>query len=117
MKRIYVAGAYSADNPLEILDNMRRGINKSIEVFAAGLSPFSPWLDFQFHLMRNDNQRFTVQNYYDYSMNWLEVSDAVLVVEGWKNSRGTKAEIARAEELDIPIFYSLDDLLREANNG
>jgi len=38
-------------------------------------------------------------------MAWLSVSDMVVVLEGWEQSEGTKAEIKRAEELGIPVTY------------
>jgi hypothetical protein len=34
------------------------------------------------------------------------------VIPGWENSKGTIAEIARAKELKIPVFYSFDELLQ-----
>jgi len=43
-------------------------------------------------------------------MAWLVVSDAVLVLPGWLNSKGTIAEVDKASRLSIPIFHSLDDL-------
>jgi len=32
------------------------------------------------------------------------------LVSGWENSKGTAAELARAEELKIPVFVSIEDL-------
>jgi hypothetical protein len=112
MKRVYVAGAYSAGNVLAVLDNIRKGMRVGLEVLLTGYAPFVPWFDFHFNLMLRDGELLTVQDFYNYSMAWLEVSTAVLVVPGWENSKGTNAEIARAQELNIPIFYSLDELKR-----
>jgi hypothetical protein len=105
MKRIYVAGAYSSDNVLGVLDNIRIGIRKATEVLLEGNAPFCPWLDYQFQLMLRDNETLTVQDFYDYSMAWLEVSDEVLVLPNSEHSKGTQAEIKRAEELGIPVIY------------
>jgi len=110
MKRVYIAGAYSADNVITVLDNMRRGMRKSTEVLLAGYSPFCPWLDYHFQLMLRENEILTVEDYYRYSMAWLEVSDVVLVLPNSDKSNGTQAEIKRAEELNIPICYSLEEL-------
>jgi hypothetical protein len=110
MKRIYVAGSYSADNVTTVLDNMRNGMRASVEVLLAGFSPFCPWLDYHFQLMLRDGETLTVEDYYNYSMAWLEVSDAILVLPNHHQSKGTLAEIARAKELGIPIFYSLEEL-------
>ena len=38
--------------------------------------------------------------------------DAVLVVPGWENSTGTKKEIEVAINLGIPVFYTLEELIR-----
>ena len=111
MTRIYIAGAYSANNVISVLDNMRRGMRVGTEVFLAGLSPFVPWMDYQFQLMLREGEKLTVEDYYRYSMAWLSVSDAVLLVPGWETSKGTQAEIARAKELGIPVFETLQELL------
>jgi len=110
IKRVYVAGAYSADNVISVLDNMRKGMRVSTEVLLAGFAPFSPWLDYHFTLMLQGDEKLTVEDYYNYSMRWLEASDAILLVSGWENSKGTAAELARAEELKIPVFVSIEDL-------
>jgi len=111
VKRIYVAGSYAADNVITILDNMRRGMRAGTECFLAGFAPFVPWLDYHFQLMLREGELLSVSDYYQYSMAWLEVSDAVLVLPNSENSKGTQAEIARANELNIPIFYSFPDLM------
>jgi hypothetical protein len=110
MKRIYIAGPYSADNIADCLENMRRGMRAGVEVFLAGFAPWVPWHDFHHHLMLRKDESLSIQNYYDMSMAWLEVSDAVLILEGWEDSKGTLAEIDRANELKIPVFYDFDSL-------
>ena len=110
MKRVYVAGSYSASNVTAVLDNMRIGMRASVEVLLAGYSPFCPWLDYHFQLMLRNGEQLTVEDYYNYSLAWLEVSDAILVLPNHHQSKGTLAEIARAKELKIPIYYSLEEL-------
>ena len=110
IKRVYVAGAYSADNVISVLDNIRRGMRAGTKLFLKGYSPFVPWFDFHFQLMLRDNENLTVEDYYRYSIDWLEVSDVMLVLKDSENSKGTQAEIKRAIELNIPIFYSMEDL-------
>ena len=113
MKRVYVAGAYSSNNVIGVLDNIREGMRLSTKVFLAGFAPFCPWLDFHFTLMLRDGESLTVPNYYRYSMAWLEVSDAMLIGDwpGCENSTGTKAEIQMAGELGIPIYKTLEKLI------
>ncbi len=109
-KRVYVAGAYSANNVIGVLDNMRRGMRASTEIILMGFAPFCPWFDYHFQLMLRNNERLSVQDYYDYSIAWLEVSEAVLVLPNSENSVGTTKEIQKAQELGIPIYYSKETL-------
>ena len=105
MKRIYVAGPYSADNVLDVLRNIGRGEKACARLFAAGYAPFCPWHD-KSYVTDNPDGEFTVKQFYDFSMAWLEVSDAVVLLPGWEDSKGTLAEIERAKELGIPVYYS-----------
>ena len=106
MLRVYVAGAYSSDNVMGVFDNMRRGMKVAYDVIKAGFAPFVPWFDYHFSLIGE----MELKEYYDYSLAWLEASDAVLVVPGWENSKGTKAEIERAKSNGIPVFFNVKDL-------
>ena len=98
--RIYVAGAYSADNVIGVLNNIQRGTKYCAKLMKEGHSPFCPWLDYQFHFYE---PKLTVEDYYRYSMAWLEVSDCIHVLPNSENSKGTQKEIERARELGIPI--------------
>lgn len=108
--RVYVAGAYSADNILDIFNNMRKGMRLGLEVLLAGYAPFVPWFDYHFQLMLRETETIPLSTYYEYSLAWLRVSNAVLVVPNSENSIGTQNEIKEAVHLGIPIFYSLDEL-------
>lgn len=108
MKRIYLAGPISGDT-LTFLENVRRGLKASVELIKMGHAVFSPFLDYQFNLVAGDGRSLTLDEYQANSMAWLEVADAVYVLPGWQFSRGTKLEIDRALELNIPVlFYNPD---------
>lgn len=107
--RIYICGPYSANNVIQVLNNIREGMAAGTRLFAKGYSPFVPFHDHLFHFQPG-SEALTVQDYYRYSLDWLSVSEAVLVLPGWENSVGTKAEIAEAERLGIPVFYDEADL-------
>ena len=110
MKRIYIAGPYSDDNVIDILHNIRAGIELSTEVFKAGFAPFCPWLDFMYVLM-DRRRKLTIDDFYEYSTAWLKVSDAVLVLDGYENSKGTLNEIEIAKSAGIPVFYNIYKLI------
>ena len=110
-KRVYVAGAYSADNVLDLARNISRGREAALEVRLLGFADYCPWNDFEMLSLLRKGHEITVDDCYEVGLAWLEVSDALLVVEGWTMSRGTHAEIARAEELGIPVFYSIGTLI------
>ena len=99
--RIYVAGSYAADNVIRVLDNIRRGVAYCAKLVKEGHAPFCPWLDWQFQMF----ERLTVEDYYQYSMAWLEVCEEVHVLPGSVNSKGTLMEIDKAKELGIPVQF------------
>jgi len=101
MKRIYVAGKYDDDNVIKVLENIKKGTKKCVEIIKQGDVPFCPWLDFQFQWFGE----LTKEEYLRYSIAWLEVSDEMYVLNNWETSGGTKKEIERAKELGIPITY------------
>lgn len=111
MKRIYVAGPYSADNVLDVLKNIGRGEKCCAEIFKLGMAPFCPWHD-KSYITDNYDEDFTVQQFYDFSIAWLKVSDALFLVPGWEKSQGTIKEIEIAENIGIPTFESFDDLIK-----
>ncbi len=117
MLRVYVAGAYSDNNVLGVLKNIGRGQYHASQLFLNGFAPFTPWHDKTF-VIDNWNEDFTVKMFYDYSMEWLRVSDAVFVIpnhkglKDWENSKGTLAEIEEAENLGIPVLYTYNDLFK-----
>jgi hypothetical protein len=107
--RVYVAGAYSADNVLDVLKNIGRGQNMCSQLFLMGYSPFCPWHDKQY-VIDCWYENFTVEQFYEYSMSWLEVSDCLFLVQGWEGSKGTLKEIEKAKELNIPVFKEFKEL-------
>ena len=108
LKLIYIAGAYNGPNIIACLDNMRRGQKLAYDVLKAGYSPFCCFVDYHFSLIGETS----IEEYYRYSMNFLKVCDAVLVVpENHETSVGTQNELKVARSLGIPIFMSLDELI------
>jgi len=55
------------------------------------------------------------KQFYTYSLSWLEVSDCMLVLNGYESSRGTLKEIEFAKELGIPVYYDINEFLRRVS--
>jgi hypothetical protein len=114
MKRIYIAGPYSADTVLDVFENMRKGMVLATQVRQLGYAPFCPWMDYMYFFL-NNREPFTLQNCYDYSMAWLEVSDAILFTWDWRKSQGAREEHWVAIKHEIPIFYTITELVAADN--
>ena len=114
-RRVYVAGAYSADNVIDVFRNMRRGMRLATEAMQSGVGiiPFAPWFDYHFFLQEDDKSNpITLEDIYQYSLSFLENwAEAVLVQQdGWIYSKGTVNEVNKAKELGIPVFFTLEAL-------
>lgn len=110
MKKVYVAGAISANNLEGGLRNLRQGILMGAELLKAGFAPFVPHLDFQYCLVQDE--RIPVETFYEYDLEWLKVCDYILVLPNSENSKGVKEEIETAERLGIKIFTSVVELMQ-----
>ena len=74
-------------------------------LIAHKLIPFAPLLAHLWDLI-------APKSAYDwllYDLAWLEKCDCALRLPG--QSRGADAEVRRAEELGLPVYYTLADLL------
>ena len=108
---VFVSGPFSArtveGNVIEILGNMRRGLAVSIQLIKSGHAVFSPWLDYQFGLIAD----VSLDEFRRNSMEWVRVSDAMLLLDGWRHSVGCRAEQIEASLHGVPTFETIDELL------
>ncbi len=111
MEKVYVAGEYSADNVLDVLKNIGKGREVCCHLFMIGFAPFCPWHDASY-VISNPHVKHSKHKFYKVSIEWLKCSDAILVISGKGKGGGVDKEIAIAEQLGIPIFYKIADLLR-----
>jgi hypothetical protein len=102
----------SSPNPLIFLENLRKGMRVSTQLLLNGQSVFSPFIDFNLFFQVQDGEQITVEAIKESSLDWLEVSDAMVLVPGWEDSEGTKAEVYLAKELGIPVYANIDDFLK-----
>ena len=107
MRVIYIAGPFRGPSTWAIEQNIRRAESLALEAWLAGFAVICP------HTLTRFYQGAAPDSV------WLEGElaiiarcDALLLVPNWEQSVGTRGEIARAEELGIPVFERLEDLRR-----
>lgn len=96
---VYVAGPFRAPTAWGIAENVRAAERVGLAVARAGAMPLIPHANTgNFHGEGDD------QLWLDGTMELLRRCDAVVLVPGWQRSSGTKAEVAEAERLGLPVF-------------
>lgn len=106
MYRVYIAGKLS-DMPGQYIKNMHQMIIYANKVRKAGFAPFTPCLDILLGLV---NGNISEGEYYKIGLAWIGVANAIFVVPNSGDSKGTEREINKAKSLDIPVFYTLQEL-------
>lgn len=115
MKKIYIAGSYTAETDSEKQKNIVQAMDAAAELFWRGWAPFCP------HTMTADFDilypRIPYETYLKTDLAWLECCDTILMLPGWENSKGAQAERDRSVELKQVGYYSLDDVPDLAKGG
>jgi hypothetical protein len=112
MRKVYVAGPISANDPITLFGNEKNGIDTSAWLLLQGFAVFCPHLDFQY-LLGVYGKDITKELLQANSMAFVECCDAMLVLPGWGNSIGASAEIERAIDLGIPIYFNVHELVEK----
>jgi hypothetical protein len=96
---VFVAGPYRAPSEREVVLNIQRAEELALRVWKSGAAclcshkntalfggaaPDTVWLDGALEMLRR--------------------CDAVVCVDGWRNSEGAVGEVSLAKELGIPVF-------------
>ena len=111
--RIYIAGALSSKEknnrtPSEVVVDYLQNVSTMCKVASAvrkkGHYPYVPGMDFILGVVNGDWEE---EDYRDMGYEFLKVCDAVLVIS---NSWGVQQEVALAQALKIPVYYSIDSL-------
>ena len=103
--KVYVAGPYSADTSNEREDNTRSAIFYGVRLKEKGHSPFIP------HLLHYVDQqypmRFSCEDYAEWDDAFLKICDGFLYTGA---SRGSDRELQIAKDMDMRIFYGIDEV-------
>jgi hypothetical protein len=107
MKRIYIAGKLSDMTTCGYIQNVSTMIKKANEIRKLGYAVFIPALDILTGII-DGGMEYT--DYTDNNKAWLKVADAVFVLPGSEQSRGTQEEIALALMWGIPCVHKVQDV-------
>jgi len=105
MKVIYVAGPFRGPSAWDIEENIRRAERLALEVWRMGAAALCP----------HTNTRF-FQNaapdsvWLDGDLELLSRCDGLLLTSDWERSAGARAEVVHAQSLQLPVFFTLDDV-------
>ena len=104
MRLVYIAGPYRGPNTWAIEQNIRRAEDVAAQVWRAGLAAMCPHAN-----SRHMDGITTDENFLAGTLEMLRRCDAVLLVEGWERSSGSRAEVQEAMRLGLPVMYAWGD--------
>ena len=103
MKRIYVAGPYTAENPRLTQINVNKAISIGCKLIRLGYMPFIPHLGH--YIWIHPDGDFDYNFWTEYGIEWMNVCEAFFLVE---SSPGADNELHYAQELELPIYRSIE---------
>lgn len=101
--KVYIASPYTKG---DVEQNVKAQIDCAQRLYEAGVLPFAPLL---FHFHHQIHPR-TYEAWMETDLAWLEACDFLIRLEG--ESEGADREVKRAQELGMPIFHTIEGLLR-----
>lgn len=112
MKYVFVCGPYRSSKICDIKENIEYARQWALSLASVGIFPVTPHLNTAFFDGVTGDD-FFLRGY----KKLIDFCDAVLVLDGWENSNGSRSEIEYAELKGKPFFYtdSFDELERWSN--
>ncbi len=105
MKLVYIAGPYSATPGRTIAFNINEAWHVAFQLAQAGVGFICPHTNCGMMDLAADPWFF-----YRLGEELLDRCDAVLMLDGWEESKGAVAEKALAEDFDMPVFYTIEEV-------
>lgn len=102
--RVYVSGPLTSSGVPE--ENVEIATEVQRDLVRHGFAPLNPMLTWYV----DPEGRFPHDVWMDVDVPWVEVSDAVLRLPG--ESKGADIEVSAAEAAGVPVFTSLNGLIR-----
>ena len=106
MKIIFIAGPYIGDGTRKSIErNIREAEKYQIELANRRIGFFCPHNHTE-HFSSGKGAKAPESFYYELDFRYLiDMADAMLVVPGWEQSRGTIREVAWAKKHNMTIFF------------
>ena len=122
--RIYIAGPLSPrgiirrngiveNGAIEYALNVRDMARVATELIKKGHAPHCPGTDFLYFIGALDGNEPTEVEIKAQDFEWLEVSDAILMIGSWLLSEGAVAEYNFAIARGITVYTDIDKIPRE----
>lgn len=105
MRVVYIAGPFRAPNAWLVEQNIRRAEEMGFVVSGMGAAVIIPHTNTRFF-----NGTLTDEHWLAAGLELLRRCDAVMCCKGWECSSGTRAEMAEATRLGMPVFTGLTGL-------
>ena len=101
MTTIFIASPYTLG---DVGINVKKSMEVADKLLTMGYTPFVPLL---FHFQHISYPR-PYEDWIKLDLDWLSKCDIVLRLPG--ESSGADGEVAKAKELGIPVYYSIDEM-------
>ena len=106
MVKVYIASPYWHNNYVVRYENVVRQMKAADALLSEGYLAFWP---LHSHFLAQHYQR-TEEEWFTFSCEWLKNCDVLVRLSG--ESKGADMEVNLAMELEMPVFYGVDDLLK-----
>lgn len=104
MIKVFISGPYQNGG---IEENLQILIDAANTLIDKGFNPLP--LNLYCHPIQTKYPRKRYHDWIDLTYEWVEKCDCLLRLPG--ESKGADGEVKRSEELGIPVFYNIDDLI------
>ena len=115
MKLVYIAGKYTGKSFSEVDDNIKKAEAKAIELIAKkglkGYYPVVPHLNTaHFEIYEPALLGIDYTYWIKGTAEMLLKCDCILMMKNWEESSGARGEHKIAQDNDIPIYYSVEEI-------
>jgi hypothetical protein len=102
MIKVYIASPYTKG---DVAVNVRTQLEMANKLMDLGFAPFAPLYS---HFQHMAFPR-PYEDWIKIDLEWVKVCDAVLRLPG--ESKGADGEVLYATDLNIPVFYTVEELI------